>query len=79
MSNFEFLKTELERAEEAEAQCVELMRKLPGMIERAAEPGSGVDAAGLARLAAINLTLHERLVKQTVQARSALRRAEQQQ
>ena len=70
------LKTELDRAEDAELQSEEQLRQLVGLIDKVGEPGSFVNASDCAKTVAAALALNERLRDRTKNLRAALRGAE---
>lgn len=72
----EMLKTELNRAEDAELQSGEELRQLVGLIDKVGEPGSFVNANDCAKTVTAALALNERLRDQTKNLRGALRGAE---
>ena len=74
--NPEVLRTELDRAEEAELQSEEQLRQLVGLIDKVGEPGSFVNASDCAKTVAAALALNERLRDRTKNLRAALRAAE---
>ena len=59
--NSELLRTELERAEEAELQSDEQLRNLVALIETARQPGSLVTGTECAKTISAALALNERL------------------
>lgn len=72
----ELLKTELDRAEEAELQSEDQLRQLVGLIDKVGEVGSFVNASDCAKTVAAALALNERLRDRTVKLRIAVRVAE---
>lgn len=57
----EMLKTELDRAEDAELQSDEQLRRLVGLIDKASAPNSTVNASDCAKTVSTALALNERL------------------
>ena len=57
----EMLKTELDRAEEAELQSEEQLRQLVGHIDKVCAPNSTLDASDCAKTITAALALNERL------------------
>ena len=72
----ELLRTELDRAEEAELQSEEQLRQLVSHIEKACAPNSTVNASDCSKTVAAALALNERLRDRTEKLRSAVKRAE---
>lgn len=72
----ELLKTELDRAEDAELQSEEQLRQLVGLIDKVGAPGSFVNANDCAKTVTAALALNERLRDRTKNLRGALRGAE---
>ena len=68
----ELLKTELDRAEDAELQSEEQLRQLVGLIDKVGEPGSFVNASDCAKTVTAALALNERLRARTKNLRVAL-------
>lgn len=73
----ELLKTELDRAEEAELQSEDQLRQLVGLIDKVGEPGSVVNASDCAKTVAAALALNARLRDRTKALHSAIRVADQ--
>ncbi len=74
--NPEVLKTELDRAEEAELQSDEQLRQLVGHIDKACAPSPTVDASDCAKTITAALALNDRLRDRTTKLRMAVERAE---
>ena len=74
--NPEMLKTELDRAEDAELQSEEQLRQLVSLIDKVGAPGSFVNASDCAKTVTAALALNERLRDRTKNLRAALRGAE---
>lgn len=72
----EMLKTELDRAEEAELQSEEQLRQLVGHIDKACAPSPTVDASDCAKTVTAALALNDRLRDRTSKLRQAVERAE---
>ena len=72
----ELLRTELDRAEDAELQSEEQLRQLVGLIDKVGEPGSFVNASDCAKTVTAPLALNERLRDRTKTLRTALRVAD---
>ena len=72
----ELLKTELDRAEDAELQSEEQLRQLVGLIDKVGQPGSFVNASDCAKTVTAALALNERLRDRTKTVRMALRATE---
>lgn len=72
----EVLKTELDRAEEAELQSDEQLRQLVGHIDKACTPSPTVDASDCAKTITAALALNDRLRDRTTKLRMAVERAE---
>ena len=72
----EVLKTELDRAEEAELQSDEQLRQLVGHIDKACSPSPTVDASDCAKTITAALALNDRLRDRTTKLRMAVQRAE---
>ncbi len=72
----EVLKTELDRAEEAELQSDEQLRQLVGHIDKACAPSPTVDATDCAKTVTAALALNDRLRDRTTKLRQAVERAE---
>ena len=72
----ELLRTELDRAEEAELQSEEQLRQLVGQIDKVCVPNSLVNASDCAKTVAAALALNERLRDRTEKLRSAVKRVE---
>ena len=72
----ELLKTELDRAEDAELQSEEQLRQLVSLIDKVGEPGSFVNANDCAKTVTAALALNERLRDRTKNLRAALRGTE---
>jgi hypothetical protein len=71
----ELLRTELDRAEEAELQSEEQLRQLVGQIDKVCAPNSTVNASDCAKTVTAALALNERLRDRTGKLRSAVERA----
>ena len=71
----EMLRTELDRAEEAELQSEEQLRQLVGQIDKVCEPSSTVNASDCAKTVTAALALNERLRDRTGKLRLAVERA----
>ena len=63
--NPEFLKNELERAEEAELESDEQLRKLTALIDKASKPNPDLNATDCAKLVSAALALNEQLRART--------------
>jgi hypothetical protein len=72
----EVLKTELDRAEEAELQSDEQLRQLVEHIGKACAPSPTVDASDCAKTVTAALALNDRLRDRTNKLRQAVERAE---
>ncbi|MHB8949834.1 MAG: hypothetical protein ACYC4S_12320 [Rhodoferax sp.] len=72
----EMLRTELDRAEEAELQSEEQLRQLVGQIDKVCAPNSSVNASDCAKTVTAALALNERLRDRTDKLRSAFKRSE---
>ena len=72
----EVLKTELDRAEEAELQSDEQLRQLVGHIDKACAPNPTVDATDCAKTITAALALNDRLRDRTTKLRMAVERTE---
>ena len=72
----EMLRTELDRAEDAELQSEEQLRQLVSLIDKVGTPGSPVNASDCAKTVTAALALNERLRDQTKNLRAALRGTE---
>ena len=72
----EMLKTELDRAEDAELQSEEQLRQLVSLIDKVGTPGSPVNASDCAKTVTAALALNERLRDRTKNLRAALRGTE---
>lgn len=72
----EFMKSELERAEEAELQSEEQLRQLVGHIDKACAQSPTVDASDCAKTITAALALNDRLRDCTTRLRLAVERAE---
>jgi hypothetical protein len=59
--NIELLKTEFERAVQAELESDEQLRNLPDLIDKASSPGGSINATDCAKLVSAALSLNERL------------------
>ena len=68
----EMLKTEYERAEDAELQSDEQVRQLTGLIDKASAPNPTLTPSDCAKLVSAALALNERLRDRTVKLRNAL-------
>lgn len=68
----EMLKTEIDRAEEAELHSDEQVRQLTHLIDKASIPNATISATDCSRLVSAALALNERLRERTVKLRSAL-------
>jgi len=75
--NPELLRTELDRAEEAELQSEEQLRQLVGQIDRVCAPNSTVNASDCAKTVTAALALNERLRDRTGKLRLAVGRAKE--
>ncbi|MDO8450683.1 MAG: hypothetical protein Q7T10_17965 [Rhodoferax sp.] len=71
----EMLRTELDRAEEAELQSDEQLRQLTGLIDKACAPSSTVNASDCAKIVTAALALNERLRDRTGKLKSAVKLA----
>lgn len=72
--NPEILRTELERAEEAELNSEEQLRQLTELIDTAKTPNSAVNATDCAKIVTAALALNERLRDRTHRLQSAMQR-----
>ena len=72
----EMLKTEIDRAEEAELQSDEQLRQLTNLIDKASAPNAAMSAADCSRLVGAALALNERLRERTSKLRNDLRNAQ---
>ena len=72
----EMLKTEIDRAEEAELHSDEQVRQLTHLIDKASAPNAAMSAADCSRLVGAALALNERLRERTGKLRSALSSAQ---
>ena len=72
----EVLKTELDRAEEAELLSDEQLRQLVGHIDKACAPSPTVDASDCAKTITAALALNDRLRDRTNKLRQAVERAD---
>lgn len=70
--NPEFLKNELERAEEAELESDEQLRKLTALIDKASKPNPDLNATDCAKLVSAALTLNEQLRARTKSIRGVI-------
>ena len=70
----EMLKTELDRAEDAELQSEEQLRQLVSMIDKVGTPGSVVNASDCAKTVTAALALNERLRARTKTLHLALQK-----
>ena len=70
------LRTELDRAEDAELQSEEQLRQLVSLIDKVGAPGSHVNASDCAKTVTAALALNERLRDRTKNLRAALRGTE---
>ena len=73
----ELLRTELDRAEEAELQSEEQLRQLVGQIDKVCSPNSTVNASDCAKTVTAALALNERLRDRTGKLRLAVGRAKE--
>jgi len=71
------LRTELDRAEEAELKSEEQLRQLVGQIDRVCAPNSTVNASDCAKTVTAALALNERLRDRTGKLRLAVGRAKE--
>ena len=69
----EQLKTEIDRAEEAELQSDEQLRLLTSLIDKASGPNATVSAADCAKIVGAALALNERFRERTDKLRGELR------
>lgn len=72
--NAEFLRTEAERAEEAELASEEQLRRLTALIDRASSPEVALTATDCAKVVAAALALNERLHERSSTLQLALKR-----
>ena len=72
----EMLKTELERAEDAEQQSDEQLRQLVALIDRASMPNATLTASDCAKQVASALALNERLRDRAKHLRALVRTAD---
>ena len=72
----EMLRTELDRAEDAELQSEEQLRQLVSLIDKVGAPGAFVNASDCAKTVTAALALNERLRDRTKNLRAALRGSE---
>lgn len=68
----EMLKTEIDRAEEAELHSDEQVRQLTHLIDKASTPNATISATDCSRLVGAALALNARLRERTDKLRSAL-------
>ncbi len=69
----EMLKTEIDRAEEAELQSDEQLRQLTNLIDKASAPNATISAADCSKIVGAALALNERLRGCTSKLRTELR------
>lgn len=69
----EMLKTEIDRAEEAELQSDEQLRQLTNLIDKARAPNATISAADCSKIVGAALALNERLRGCTGKLRTELR------
>jgi hypothetical protein len=74
--NPEFLKNELERAEEAELESDEQLRKLTALIDKASKPNPDLCATDCAKLVSAALALNEQLRARAKSIKSVIGLAE---
>ena len=72
----EMLKTEIDRAEEAELHSDEQVRQLTDLIDKASAPNATISATDCSRLVSAALALNERLRERTGKLRIALSSAQ---
>lgn len=72
----EMLRSELDRAEDAELQSDEQVRQLVGLIDRANTPNGTLTASDCAKQVASALALNERLRDRAAKLRNLVRVAE---
>lgn len=70
----EMMRTELDRAEEAELQSEEQLRQLVGQIDKVCTPNSTVSASDCAKTITAALALNERLRDRTAKLRLSVQR-----
>lgn len=68
----EMLKTEIDRAEDAELQSDEQLRQLPSLIDKASTPSATLSASDCAKLVTAALAVNERLRERTSKLRISL-------
>ena len=71
----EMLRTELDRAEDAELQSDDQLRQLLGLIDKASDPNATVNASDCAKTVTTALALNERLRDRAEKLRGMARRA----
>ena len=71
----EMLRTELDRAEDAELQSEEQLRQLVSLLDKVGAPGSFVNASDCAKTVTAALALNERLRARTKHLQTALQKA----
>ncbi|CDS49212.1 hypothetical protein [Polaromonas sp. CG9_12] len=71
----EMLRTELDRAEDAELQSDEQLRQLPDLIDKASTPSATLSASDCAKLVTAALAVNERLRDRTSKLRNSLNSA----
>ncbi len=69
----EFLRTELDRAEDAELQSDEQLRQLTDLIDKTCGPSPGMNASDCAKVVTAALALNERLRARTERLRNEVR------
>ena len=74
--NLEFMRSELERAEEAELQSEEQLRQLVGHIDKVCAPNSTLDASDCAKTVTAALALNERLRDRKTKLQLAVKAAD---
>lgn len=74
--NLEFMRSELDRAEEAELQSEEQLRQLVGHIEKVFAPNSTLDASDCAKTVTAALALNARLRDRKTKLQLAVKAAD---
>jgi|GEM_PF-1398504 len=69
----EFLKIELDRAEDAELQSDEQLRQLTDLIDKTCGPNPGMNASDCAKVVAAALALNDRLRARTEKLKNEVR------
>jgi hypothetical protein len=74
--NLEFMRSELDRAVEAELQSEEQLRQLVGHIDKVCAPNSTLDASDCAKTVTAALALNERLRDRKTKLQQAVKAAD---